>query len=429
VVVLHEREGNKSLAAYLTVSADADMDAAALSAELRVFLKESLPEYMVPSSFTLLEKLPLTPNGKIDRRNLPEPEVLLNTSNFIAPRNNTELLLARIWEKMFALPSVSVTADFFELGGHSLLAVRMIAQIKQQCGRDLRLTELFRHSTIEQLAVILRQEKNVPAWSPLVPVQEKGDNIPLFCVHPAGGNVLCYYELAGHLGEEQPFYGLQAFGLEDGQAPYRYPDEMAKLYLESVRKVQPQGPYQLAGWSFGGLVAFTMAAQLREQGEAVSLLALLDTPVPTERTGESEQDDAELLAVLLREEMDISAKELQLLAPDEQLEFIVRQGRKAGLFPPDVDIEQTERILKVYKINAEAAKHYRPELYKGAVTLFLAAEMSDDLSEQPSFEWEKYAAEGVQRITVPGNHQNMVKAPHVRHLADAIRPFLQETKQ
>ncbi|MCP5050317.1 MAG: hypothetical protein GY940_24330, partial [bacterium] len=273
-------------------------------------------------------------------------------------------------------------------------------------------------------------------WSPLVAIQAGGDQThdghvhgeetPLFCVHPVGGNVLCYFELARHLGKGQPFYGLQAFGLEPGQTPYTKVTDMAERYLEALKNLQPQGPYQLAGWSFGGVVAFEIACRLQARGESVALLALFDAAVPS--TGESHPepgDDAEFLAALLaQEEISLSLEHLRRLTPDERLTYVIEQGKQDGFFPPDVEPVQVQRLLKVFKTNVQAAQSYQPGSYRGRITYFQAVERPGDIPLEPGQDWEDYAVEGVEIIPVPGNHHNMVKPPHVRVLAEKLKIYL-----
>src|SRR5262249_10227318 len=157
------------------------------------------------------------------------------TSAPVPPRDAVELALARLWEDLLGLPSADVRADFFELGGHSLLAVRLLAAVRSRFGRDLPLAALFRAPTIEALAVLLREEDSAAAAGPLVEIRSGGSRRPLFCVHPAGGNVACYAALAHHLGTDRPVYGLEARGLRSGEAPRHAIEEMAAAYVEALR--------------------------------------------------------------------------------------------------------------------------------------------------------------------------------------------------
>ena len=266
--------GDKRLIAYIVKRQETSLTIN----ELRGSLKERLPEYMIPSAFVFLEEIPLTPQGKYDRRALPTPN-RFEESHLVAPRDVLELQLTEEWEELLHVPC-GVTDDFFELGGHSLLAVRLMSRIEQLYGKKIPLATLFKAPTIESLSIILRQETDGSSPSPLVPIQPHGSERPFFCVHPVSGNVLCYRALARRLGAQQPFYALQARGLDDEQEPQTQVEAMAADYLEAVRTVQSHGPYLLGGWSMGGLIALEMARQLQAQGEEVRLLALFDTKAP-----------------------------------------------------------------------------------------------------------------------------------------------------
>jgi amino acid adenylation domain-containing protein len=426
VVVLQNKEENPILVAYITNINIEESSHSSLVIELRNWLKNSLPEYMVPSSFTVLDTMPLTTNGKIDRKALPSPDTFLIGEHHLAPRNTVELQLLLIWEDVLQVRPISINDNFFELGGHSLLAVRLMSQIEQQLKKHLPLATLFQNSTIEQLATILHQRSEALPWSPLVAIQSNGKNTPLFCVHPAGGNVLCYFELAQHLGKEQSFYGLQAFGMEAEQVPYTHVNDIAEYYLETMQTLQPQGPYQIAGWSFGGLVAFEIARKLQSKGEYVSLLALLDTAVLSSmKENQEPEDDAQFMVNLFKEvEIFLSLEYLRQLTSEEQLAYVLEQGKQVGFFSPDIDLTKAKLLLHVFKTNANLAECYKPHSYRGKIILFQSTERAEDISLKPGLGWEDYATEGVEIIQVPGNHQNMIKSPHVQILAEKLKSYL-----
>ena len=206
VLAREDAPGEKRLVAYVVADATTD--------ELRRFLKDKLPESMVPAVVVLLDALPVTPNGKIDRRALPAPDRSRPELEkaFVAPRDDLERQLAHIWEEVLGVRPVGVTDNFFELGGHSLLAVRLFAVIEKRLGKKLPLTAVFQGATVEHLAGVLRQQATPGPQSSLVAIQPGGSKRPLFLVHPAGGHVFPYIHLAQFLGPDQPCYGLQARG-------------------------------------------------------------------------------------------------------------------------------------------------------------------------------------------------------------------------
>ncbi|MEP7242771.1 MAG: AMP-binding protein [Gammaproteobacteria bacterium] len=245
---------------------------------LRRALAATLPDFMIPSVFMMLDEMPQTPNGKIDRQALPAPDAgrpqLEQT--FAAPRTALEASLAILWGELLGIDRVGADDDYFELGGDSLIAVRLMARVREHHGKILPLAVLFEACTVTRFAAALEHDAEPAPWSPLVPIQPRGSRTPFFCIHPGGGNVLGYQEFVSHLDTEQPVYGVQAHGVVEGQQPHDDIPTMARLYLGYIRKVQPHGPYRLGGTSFGGLVAYEMACQLAAVGERVEFLFLGD---------------------------------------------------------------------------------------------------------------------------------------------------------
>ncbi len=429
VMVREDIPGNKRLVAYLVVN----QLAAPTIPQLQQFLKQKLPEYMVPSAFVLLDALPLTSNGKIDRRALPAPDTScfnLKTS-FVSPRDTLELQLVQIWEEVLDVHPVGVRDNFFDLGGHSLLAITLMGRIQQKIGKNLPLPTLFQNATIEHLASSLRQQTDSPSWSTLIAIQPDGPKRPLFCVHPGGGTVLAYIDLARHLGSEQPFYGLESLGLDEEQKCYARVEDMAAHYIEAMQAVQPQGPYLLAGWCFGGLVAFEMAQQLQARSEQVSFLGLLDISterVASEELDELELDDAAFLVKLFAKDISLSLDRIRQLGSDEQLLYVIEKVRQLNLIPPDVGLAQARYLVQILKSHIQAAKAYIPQPYRGRATLFRASEEAAADSQDLTLGWEELAAEGVDLHWVPGNHHTMVREPHVQVLAKQLRACLEQSQ-
>jgi thioesterase domain-containing protein/acyl carrier protein len=402
---------------------------------------------MLPSSFVLMKELPRTSSGKVDRRALPAPAAAGTERELIEPRDSVERELASIWREVLGTERVGVRDNFFEVGGHSLMAVRLMARVQQQFGRELPLATLFHAATIEALADLLRQSAEPPLWSPLVPVQTGGTRSPLFFVHPIGGQVLCYRELARRLGTDQPFYGLQAPPLAEVGGQSHSIEAMAAHYVEAVRSVRPEGPYFLGGWSFGGVAAFEMAQQLRAQGHEVRLLAMLDTGSPLRGRKFDLGDDATLLADFVREvahqkgrELTLTAEDLRGIALDEQLMRVHAELRRVGLAPTDISPENyvglMRRHLQGFKTRARAAVDYEPRVYAGRITLFRATEVDADVLEtyrkvgvdalEPDMGWGELSSLPVEVRAVPGYHETMCQEPSVGTLAELLRACVDE---
>jgi thioesterase domain-containing protein/acyl carrier protein len=388
--------------------------------------------------FVELSALPLSSNGKIDRKALPAPDGARIESGgaLLAPRDALELELAGIWENLLGVQPVGVRDDFFALGGHSLLAVQLMARIEERFGKALPLATLFQGATVEALAQRLREQPSARRWSPLVTIQPAGRGRPFFCVHPTGGNVLCYAELARHMGQDRPFHGLQAMGHEGDQKPDASIEEMAARYIEALCAVQPEGPYLLGGWSFGGLVAFEMAQQLRRSGQRVERVVLLDAPGPktTAALADILEDDARLLVAIARESgVQLAYEELRGLGPDEQLGLLLDLLTRANVLPPGFDLPRAKRWFAAFKSNERAAQRYAPPVYPGRLTLLRSSEkmpgpvaQEQQLDQGPTMGWEAFSSQPVVVQEVPGDHLSMMTAPHVQALAESLRRHLRE---
>src|SRR5205814_2240329 len=231
---------------------------------LKAALKARLPDYMIPAHVEFLSALPLTPNGKVDRRALPMPTLTAaaDSREVMPPRNLLELGLIRLWRRLFQREDIGRQDNFFELGGHSLLASQLASEIYKLLGCKLPIAALFQSPTVESLTRRLTRENWAPPWSSLVPLQPLGSQPPLFSVHGVGGDVYGFLELAKLLPPGQPSYGIQAVGLDGKSARHVTVEDMAAHYVKEILSFQRDGPFYLAGYSMGGLIAFEMARQL-----------------------------------------------------------------------------------------------------------------------------------------------------------------------
>jgi amino acid adenylation domain-containing protein len=422
VVVLAREEvpGDKRLVAYLVL----DDDRAEVVDELRAHVRQKLPQYMLPSAFVALEQMPLTPNGKVDRRALPAPDGTRagGERTLVPPRDALELQLTLIWEEVLGVQPVGVTDNFFELGGHSLLAVRLVAQIEEKFGEKLSLVSLFQEPTVQHLAMVLRGQMEPDARSVLVPLQPEGSEPPLFFVHPSGGSVHWYVDLARHMDSARPFYGLQARGLNGDQALHTRIEDMAAHYVGAVRSVQPEGPYFLGSWSMGVIVAFEMARQLEAQGQRVALLAVLDQGPYA--PGEEPEDQAAYLVDVFGRHLSLSVDHLRQMDPDQQVAHVFEEAKRVEWILPDVTLPQFHHFVRILKTHTDAWRRYVPQTYPGQVTLFRASEESHEGSQEPGMGWSAWAMGGVEIHEVPGDHLSMMHEPHVQVLAQRLHACL-----
>jgi amino acid adenylation domain-containing protein len=403
VVIAREAAGAKQLAAYVIPSR-----VGVAAGELRDYLKKQLPEYMVPPDIVFVESFPLTPNGKVDRRALPDPKSVGSdvAGEFVAPRNGDETKMAQLWAQVLGKEKVGVRDNFFDLGGHSLLALRLTSRIEKQFGKKLTLTALIQAPTIEEMVRLVRQDED--SWSPLVTVQPAGTKPPFFFVHGLGGTVMRFHELSRHMAPDQPFFCFQAQGI-DGKLPVlNVVGAMAELYCEHLRKAQPEGPYYLGGYSFGGLVAFEMARRLADAGQEIGLLALVDTYFVGQQAGSS----------LVGRFMSLTLE--QKLAYLKKRATRYRRGIKRRIDA----LSLPASVKAVREACAVAERSYRPTEFSVPVTLFRASEKALRGLDGAQNGWQKYALGGLEIQEIDGDHGNILNEPNVRQLAAAIRARL-----
>ncbi|MCA2554877.1 MAG: amino acid adenylation domain-containing protein, partial [Microcystis sp. M04BS1] len=442
VIVREDNPGEKQLVAYIVPKLGVKLT----SGDLRQFLSDKLPGYMVPGAFVLLEFFPLTANGKIDRRALKAPSNTSDSDRFIEARNQLELNLVQIWSKVLKIDKISVQDNFFDLGGHSLLAPYLITQIKEQLGKEIAVTTIFQNPTIEQLATIIQTEADSSNQSCLVPIQPQGSKPPFFCVPGAGGRPFYFYHLGRYLGKDQPFYSFENDLYQQFGEISRIED-IASIYLQAMQDLQPQGPYFLGGHSYGGNVAFEMAQQLVNQGEQVALLAIIDSSAPTYKDKQIlldyiNWDHARWLAevskgieVYLDKTIDISYKTLQVLTVEEQLKYALNFFKLANMLPPNAETRQLEKIVQAYKTSCLCLIDYLPkQIYPGKITIIRASEeLADDPNkdliagdcEDSSLGWSEFSTEPVEIHFVLGNHVSIMVEPHVQILAEELKVCLE----
>jgi amino acid adenylation domain-containing protein len=397
VVAREDTSGNKLLVAYFVASPGVQVSAP----DLRSYLQQSLPDYMVPFTFVALPAMPLTPNGKINRRGLPAPPES-PAQVIAAPADPLQAKLVKIWEDVLGKKPIAVEDNFFELGGHSLLAARLMHRTGQMLGKTLPLAMLFQFPTVSQLATALSQDGWSHHWSSLVPIQPDGSQVPFFCIHGIGGNVIGFRELGRRMGPDYPFYGLQSRGLDGTQACHTSVEQMAAHYLSEIRHLQPQGPYFVGGFSFGGLVAFEMAQQLHQQGDEVGLLVLFDT-----YPGNQQAVGASLINLLLHPTWKHWFHDLPKVAGKR-----FRRSMKNWRVP--------QVLRDVRGSNTTAADKYVLRRYPGKATLIRAEEKSLRSSEDPLAAWYGLVA-GLDVHEIPGDHYDILVDPQVERLAECLK--------
>jgi len=417
------------LLAYVTLqqpASEAPMSASTLSQNLRQMLKQRLPEHMIPQHVMILDKFPLTPNGKIDRNVLPDllPEEARYTT-YVPPRTETEKLVAHAWSTCLHQKHVGLNDDYFEMGGTSISALQIMTYLEKKTGKRLPLSILFRAPTVEKLAALLNADRPSISWEPLVLIRSGVGRPPLYILQGYGMNVIGFNNIAMHMHPDQPIYGFQSRGLNGVDEPHGNIESMATEYVDAILRVNPEGPYYLAGYSYGGVVAFEMAQQLKARGKQIGMLAIIDTYASnwTNKEGWT----AALIRKTYRQfpKFWFILKNLQKYPTDTfgyQRDFFVRKfrafidlfhrARAAGSGTPEERID--EQYVKAYQ-------KYRMCLYDGSIDLFRVTIRLYFLDDLEYMGWKSFVRKEINIHEVPGDHSTFLLSPNDKAFAEILQ--------
>ncbi|WP_326841138.1 amino acid adenylation domain-containing protein [Streptomyces sp. NBC_01558] len=408
ITLREDTPGNKHLAAYIVTNEPVDNDA------LRAHLRQQLPDYMVPSTYVTLDQLPLTPNGKVDTKALPAPgsERPELGNAYTAPRTDTERVLAAIWVDILGIETVGVHDNFFALGGQSISAVRMVSRIRE-AGLPIALQQIMRHPTVAGLAAVLDAPEvraETEAGGLIVMLSSEDDPaLPrLFCVHPGGGSTHPYRALAQRLAGAFTVYGVQAPGLNAGESPLVGFEDIADRYWREIRRVQPEGPCTILGWSTGAVIAHAMGVR---DPQAVAALLLLEPAV----TGADQQDRFQRHAEVYRRVND-----LWRLGQDQAGVQRAATEREMKRLAPEMNIEESAITLDewlpyaVLEAEVRSLAAYRPASSTVPATLFVSDTVRDGSGDEVPqaryvAHWSGLYPLGLDIRPMPGRHMEMVK--------------------
>jgi len=413
-------DGNKRLVAYIMPNGRFEKQAIA------DFLKTKLPEYMIPGTWVELESLPVNSNGKIDRKALPEHhEVHEARKILLEPATETEKMLTAIWKDCIGISECSIDDNFFALGGHSLMAVQILSKIEKKIGKKMQLAILFKHPDIRSLAAFIDIEKKEIIYKSLVAIKPSGSKTPLYIIHGEGLNVLNFSSLAEYMDEERPIFGLQARALNGEDAPEETIQQIAAFYLREILQHNPDGPYLIAGYSFGGYVAVEMEKQMQAMGKTIQMLIMFDTDA--EKT---EYKDwyylfprkvkrhfpifMSFLKSVLKHPVATFKRQLTNHPPSFLTNYFYRKDSK-GFF---------QLIKKIKEKHLVAFRNYKMEPFDNKVYLFKAKICVHYVNDVAFLGWKNYAKKDVELFEVPGDHLSMLLTPHVEQFADILEKTL-----
>ncbi len=436
VVLAKERNGEKTLVAYYVGNGEIE------TSEIRERMGRTLPGYMVPTHYIELPEIPLMTNGKVDRQGLPEPEGSPSTADeYVAPRNEVERKLVHIWESILDVRPIGIKDNFFDLGGHSLQSIILFHKIEKELGQRCEMAELFKAPTVEQLADVLRKGKSTDGNASFIPIEGGGNGPPLFLLH----FLLHYRDLLPHI-EDQPFcvVNLPIFNdaredIDDPQdkIPHLKLETLAARYVETIQQKQPAGPYHLAGYSFGGLLAYEIAQQLEQKGEEVALVVLFDTGLFHLQKFHFLRWSQYYFHGLrqLGPKYIPGAIERRIKRYKKSLTWrlkriVHRRNNESSIDTPE------ELKRQMFRRISQSAKGYQLSPYKGRgrIVLFRATEshslrLRGMRTVHPVYGWEKLIAEKLEICDVPGGHHSLLQEPHVREVASKLKSYLAETRR
>lgn len=385
-------------------------------ATIRARLAETLPDFMIPSTIVLVDRLPRTPSGKVDRGALPAPEPARPALDGapVAPRDDLEATLCRMWEEVTGVKPVGVDDDFFALGGDSLGAAQLFVRIERMTGRRLPLSSIVRAPTVARMAEFVRTDPGyTSAWN-LAPLSGQGTRPPIFFVHGLHGGIVFLRELVAALGQDQPCYAFEADGRFEGTLDVTGIEDLAAAYVDMMRGVRPDGPYFLCGYSAGGLIAFEIARQLAEAGLEVSFLGLIDTYAPV----------GGRRVTALQKKLN-HARALLALPWGERSAFVRRTigriARRERRHVGGVDVDGPLRHALLGLVGA-----YEPQgPYPGRVDLFRPSIPDLGAPLERALGWDRCAVAEYEIHDVPGDHRTVFEGAHARVLAASIESSIE----
>ncbi|HWX00232.1 non-ribosomal peptide synthetase [Collimonas sp.] len=426
VMAREEHLGERRLVAYIVVNEAVDVDT------LRSYLGAGMPEYMVPAAYVTLAALPLTANGKVDRKQLPAPEAdAYAVGGYAAPEGEIEVALAEIWSELLQIASIGRHDNFFALGGHSLSILQVVTMLKKK-GVRISASDVFTYPTVAALAEHIAQLNPLETENAAVLVRAGGRQRPLFLMHEGSGLLIYAHMLALHIDPGIPVYGLPPLPSEE--TPLLSVHSMATRMLGLIRAVQPNGPYRLAGWSFGGVLAYEVAQQFIREGERVEFVGLFDTHCSIGDDDEREEKlgDKQLMLTLLEAAASNdpllrgAMEQLKAVAADADIQTLMQMARRSGLFPAGFSLQGLLQLMENSRTIIRAYGEYAVQPIAVPVHYYSAA---GDTVNEPLRGWGEVLSEMQLRlIPVPGTHQSMMISPHIEVFAAALNSALEAVR-
>jgi amino acid adenylation domain-containing protein len=425
LVVNQEKEQEKYLVAYVTSRVVLNIS------EIRSFLIQKLPVYMIPAYFVAMKNLPLTPNGKVDLRKLPDPSQASSEEMTIDFHSHEEKVITEIWRDLLGVKMIRRTDNFFEIGGHSLIAIQFIIRLENEFNVKLPMSSLFEFPTVEKIAKLISSDSKIQKWKTLILIKPTGNKTPLYLVHGGGLGVLIFNNIVIYLDKEQPVYGLQALGIDGLDEPFETIEEMASFYISEILEQNPEGPYHIAGLSAGGLIAFEMAQQLKAMGKEIKVVGVFDfNLIDTEEIGSFKQKIGNIILNFFPITM-FNIKSL-FKYPERTIKYYIMCWKLRYVsMMRRLGYEQAEELegLQLHLLNAitksnDAIKKYKLKPYDGEIDLFISKEKVYFQKDPNYMGWKPYTTKGINVHEVNGDHDDMILQPNNKFFAEVLQKVM-----
>jgi amino acid adenylation domain-containing protein len=426
VTVREDKLGSKYLAAYII--GDFNVDEISITDEIlhwKENLRKVLPKFMIPNSFVILKEFPLTHNGKIDRNALPKPTEQAPTENAVLPETDIEKRIADIWRECVGVENITLTDDFFDIGGNSIIAVQIIIRLEKEFGLPLPLASLFEYNTIHKITNLVQNRVILAQSRCLVPIRASGTKVPLYIIHGGGLAVFCFKDIAQELDPEQPVFALQAMGVDGLEKPLDTVEAIAERYISEILEQNPDGPYALAGYSLGGVIAFEIVKQFRAMGKTVTTFAMFDSYAyafeSDKHSYASNTYTSKTQTFLFRVKHLLSILRENPSAFIKKLNNIMRYflHKSVSLYNLNDTVS-----LEIYKVYEHAVFNYPITSFDGTLELFCSKNSIFYTKQDPIFlGWRSYV-KTVRRHEIEGNHYSMFFKPNVEPFARLLQQAL-----
>lgn len=425
VIISNHLDSGPCLVAYIQPE-----DSSEKHPNVREELSKIVPNFMIPNIFMWINDFPLTTNGKIDKKSLPTPEYVRQDSetHLRKPRTETEKEVAEVWSDVLQIEDIGIDENFFEMGGTSIMAVKVVAEIEKITGKRFPLSILFEYSTVEKFAKLLSE--GVEIYSDcIVPIKSNGSKVPLFMVHGGGLDVLYFANMSKHLDAEQPFYGIQGVGNKGFENWYKTIEDMAAQYIQAILKVHPNGPFAIAGYCVGGIVAFEITRQLQEQGKEVSLTAILDSYADSSYYYKTYKQKKLIRHYLRTRKRLIFLKEMLTSVKafkqrfNAKKEYILNNHFNENK-TSEQDTLALQRFIEATGMMHSILDKYHLKPQSVQIDLLRSKDNDAHLVAPKHLGWRKAARNGVTVHEIPASDFDMRVAPHDKILARMLQDIL-----